>query len=423
MKIQSPRGTKDVLPAQSYQWHYIENMMRKIAADYGFREIRTPVFEHTELFLRGVGDTSDIVTKEMYTFMDKGDRSITLKPEGTAGVVRAYIEHGMSSDVQPIKMYYLNCPVFRYEAPQAGRLREHHQFGLEIFGAKDAAADAELIALVDDLLHRLGITQIELRINNIGCPKCRPNYHRALRDYFAQYIDQMCPDCKVRFEKNPLRILDCKKEHCQSFVKNAPMSIDYACEECSTHFERTQSLLHAGGIEFQIDSQIVRGLDYYTKTVFEFVSTHIGSQGTVCGGGRYDVLVEQLGGNPTPGVGFGMGLERLLMVMEGQGLEIPQPRLIDLYIAHMGEKAQEAAFALAQKLRKRDIKVQFDVVGRGIKAQMKYADKMNAAYVAVLGEDELANGLVKCKNMNSGEEVELSLNCFENGFCEILTKE
>lgn len=420
MSIKTIKGTRDVEPSQSYQWHYIEQAMREITALHGFREIRTPVFEHTELFLRGVGDTTDIVTKEMYTFDDKGGRSLTLKPEGTAGVVRSFIEHGGPSDAQPTKMYYLNCPVFRYENPQAGRLREHHQFGSEIFGAKEASADAEMISLAAELFKKLGVSSLSLHINNIGCKKCRPSYHEALRKHFAEHINEMCPDCQMRFEKNPLRILDCKNPKCRPFIENAPSMLDYACEECSDHFEDLQKYLKAIDLDFVIDPYIVRGLDYYTKTVFEFVSTHIGAQGTVCGGGRYDDLIEELGGPSMPGIGFGMGMERLLMVMEGQGIVIPEPRLYDLYLANMGEEAGFYAFALAERLRKSGVKVQTDLMKRSLKAQMKYADKLNIPFVVVIGDEELQKGEVNCKNMLNGEAQMIHLNNFAAEFKELL---
>ena len=414
--IKTAKGTRDVEPSQSYRWHHIETIMRDVTALFGYREIRTPVFEHTELFLRGVGDTTDIVTKEMYTFEDKGGRSMTLKPEGTAGVVRSFIEHSIYADAQPTKMYYCNCPVFRYENPQSGRLREHHQFGAELFGAADASADAELVALANMLFTRLNVTQLALHINNIGCKTCRPSYHEALRKHFADHIASMCPDCRNRFEKNPLRILDCKQEKCREYIENAPVMLDYACEDCTNHFEHFKMHLDAQGIAYEVDPYIVRGLDYYTKTVFEFISTHIGAQGTVCGGGRYDDLIEELGGPSMPGIGFGMGMERLLMVLEGQGIDISEPRLYDIYLASMGEKAQVYASTLALRLRKAGIKVQTDMMSRSVKAQMKYANKLNVPYVVVIGESELEKNVVDCKNMEDGTSVEMTLDDFEVQF-------
>ncbi len=410
--IKTAKGTKDVEPSQSYQWHFIEQIIREITSVYGFREIRTPVFEHTELFLRSVGDTTDIVNKEMYIFTDKGGRSMTLKPEGTAGVVRSFIEHSGYADAQPTKMYYCNCPVFRYERPQAGRLREHHQFGAELFGAQNASADAEMISMANSLFERLGISQLILHINNIGCKKCRPGYHEALRNYFAEHIQDMCADCQSRFEKNPLRILDCKNEKCRVYIEKAPIMLDYACEECKDHFESLQEYLNALGVPFEIDPYIVRGLDYYTKTVFEFISTHIGAQGTVCGGGRYDDLIEELGGPATPAIGFGMGMERLLLVMEGQGLIIPEPLQYDLYIASMGAQANMQSATLASQLRAHGIKVQTDLMDRSIKAQMKYANKLQIPYVVVIGENELEEGVVQCKTMEDGSSQSIALGNF-----------
>lgn len=420
--IKKAKGTRDVMPSQSYQWHFMENEMRRIAGLYGFREIRTPIFEHTELFLRGVGDTTDIVTKEMYTFDDKGNRSMTLKPEGTAGVVRAFIENGGASDAQPTKMYYCNCPVFRYEKPQAGRLREHHQFGAELFGSKEASADAEMISLVNRLLHSLGVHQLALHINNIGCPTCRPAYQEALKAYFADSIADMCTDCQNRFEKNPLRILDCKNEKCRVYIEKAPTMREYACEDCTTHFDALQTYLQAMSIDFEIDPYIVRGLDYYTKTVFEFISTAIGAQGTVCGGGRYDNLVEELEGPSVPAIGFGMGMERLLLVMEAEGVLIPEEPLYDIYIGSMGEKARVASMLLAESLRQEGIRVQIDLMDRSVKAQMKYANKLSIPYVVLLGDDELSQGTISCKDMNTGDQRSFSLADFPVQFKKIYNK-
>lgn len=329
--INIPKGTKDVLPGDSYQWQYVEGIAREVAKLYNLKEIRTPVFEHTELFLRGVGDTTDIVTKEMYTFRDKGDRSITLKPEGTAGAARSYIENGLAGGAQPVKMYYI-IPAFRYERPQAGRLREFHKFGVEVFGAKGADADAEVISLADSLLRRLGI-RVKLHINSIGCPQCRAAYNKALKEYFAPHLEELCPDCRARYEKNPLRLLDCKEESCKKINRDAPVILDYLCPECREHFEALKGYLDLAGIGYEIDPRIVRGLDYYTRTVFEFVSEDIGAQGTVCGGGRYDGLIEEIGGAPTPAVGFAAGIERLLMVMEAAGTKPPAPKGPKVYLA------------------------------------------------------------------------------------------
>ena len=395
--ISIPKGTKDVLPADSRKWQYVEETAREVAALYGLKEIRTPVFEHTELFLRGVGDTTDIVTKEMYTFRDKGDRSITLKPEGTAGVARAYIENGLSGGAQPVKMYYI-IPAFRYERPQAGRLREFHQFGVEVFGAKGADADAEVIALADSLLKRLGLN-VKLHINSIGCPACRATYNKALKEYFAPHLGELCADCRTRYEKNPLRLLDCKEEGCRKINLGAPVILDYLCPECRAHFEALKEYLGLAGIDYEIDPRIVRGLDYYTRTVFEFVSDDIGAQGTVCGGGRYDGLIEEIGGAPTPAVGFAAGIERLLLVMEATGAPIPEAKGPKVYLAGLDDGCRKKAFALAQELRAAGISAETDHMGRSVKAQFKYADKLGAEYVAVIGGNELAAGVMNVKRM------------------------
>jgi len=409
MNLQAPKGTRDITPDESYQWQYIESLIREICAKYGFREGRTPVFEHTELFLRGVGDTTDIVQKEMYTFLDKGERSITLKPEGTAGMVRMFVEHHLFQETQPTKMYYLYCPVFRYEKPQAGRLREHHQFGVEIFGAPKASADAECVAIALELFDRVGIKDLAVHINSIGCPECRPKYHAALKAYLKDNYDSLCETCKTRFEKNPLRVLDCKEKHCKELVKGAPMLLDYLCDDCKNHMDEFKSHLDSMGVSYEVDPLIVRGLDYYTKTVFEIISTHIGSQGTVCGGGRYNGLIEEIGGPSMPGMGFGLGMERLLLVAQNQGVVIPKPEWYQVYIATMGESARKEGFALAWKLRNLGIKTEYDHVGRSFKAQFKYADKIQAKYVAVIGENELNEQIVKLKCMQTGEEVTLPL--------------
>jgi len=403
MLTKAPRGTKDLLPSESYKWHYLENIIREITDLFGYKEVRTPIFEHTELFVRGVGDTTDIVQKEMYTFLDKGNRSITLKPEGTAGVVRAYIEHGLHNVAQPIKMYYIT-PVFRYENPQAGRLRQHHQFGVEVFGAKEASVDGEIIALAMKLFDRLGLKGLELNINSIGCPTCRPKYHEVLKKYLEDHLDDLCQTCNTRYEKNPLRILDCKNKECGVIVKDAPIILDYLCEECSTHFEELQSFLSAINIEYKINPLIVRGLDYYSKTVFEIISNQIGAQGTVCGGGRYDGLVKECGGPDTPGAGFGLGLERLLLALESQKIEIPKQEARDVYFVTIGQQARYKAFELLQLMRSNNILADMDHVGRSIKAQFKYADKANVSWVCILGEEELQNNQIKVRSMIDGSE-------------------
>lgn len=399
--INIPKGTKDVFPADSYKWQYVESMARDVARLFNLKEIRTPVFEHTELFQRGVGDTSDIVTKEMYTFKDKGDRSITLKPEGTAGVGRSFVENSMGNGVLPAKMYYIT-PAFRYERPQAGRLREFHQFGVEIFGSKSAQTDAEAILMADILLKRLGLN-VKLYINSIGCPTCRAAFNKALKDFFAPKLDELCYDCKSRFEKNPLRLLDCKEENCKKINANAPSILEYLCDECRAHFEAVRECLESAGVAYEIDPRIVRGLDYYTRTVFEFVSTSIGAQGTVCGGGRYDGLIEELGGNPTPAVGFAAGIERLLIVMEQTGVKIPCADAPTVYIAGMDSDCRKKAFVLATELRRAGILAEIDHLERSVKAQFKYADKIGAKYVAVIGGNELSEGRTNIKCMATGE--------------------
>jgi histidyl-tRNA synthetase len=339
----------------------------------------------------------------MYTFLDKGNRSITLKPEGTAGVVRAYIEHGLHNVAQPIKMYYIT-PVFRYENPQAGRLRQHHQFGVEVFGAKEASIDGEIIALAMKLFDSLGLKGLELNINSIGCPNCRPKYHEVLKKYLEEHLDELCQTCNTRYEKNPLRILDCKNKECGVIVKDAPIILDYLCEECSTHFEELQSYLAAIGIEYKINPMIVRGLDYYSKTVFEIISNQIGAQGTVCGGGRYDGLVKECGGPDTPGAGFGLGLERLLLALESQNIEIPQQEARDIYFVTIGQQARYKAFELLQLMRANDILADMDHVGRSVKAQFKFADKASVSWVCILGEEEIQNNQIKVRSMEDGSE-------------------
>ena len=405
----SIKGTQDTLPSESYKIQFVEQSVLEIAKNYGYKEIRVPVFEHTELFQRGVGDTTDVVQKEMYTFEDKGGRSITLRPEGTAGVVRSYIEHGLFNEAQPQKVCYLiSC--YRYEKPQAGRLREFHQFGCECFGTASPAADAELISLVNDIFAFLDVKNLKIQINSIGCPECRKNYHKALQEYFESKKADLCATCLGRLERNPMRILDCKSPVCSDIAKDAPKVTDYLCDECDDHFKKTQQYLDAMNIPYEVNPSIVRGLDYYTKTVFEFVSTEIGAQGTVCGGGRYDGLVEEIGGNHTPALGFAMGMERLLMLMEAQGIEFPAEDKCDLYIASMGENATLKASQIASDVRGNGMHAQFDIVGRSVKAQMKYANKIGAAYTVVLGDSEIEAGVAKVKNMADGSETEMNID-------------
>ena len=383
--------------------------MRKESAAYGFKEIRTPVFEHTELFARGVGQTTDVVQKEMYTFDTKGGESVTLRPEGTAGAARAVLEHGLVNDSLPIKAsYFVSC--YRYEKPQAGRLREFHQFGLECYGTQSPAADAELICAAQSIFDRLGIKQLRLEINSIGCPTCRAEYHKALKEYFYGYKDELCETCNSRLEKNPMRILDCKSPVCSKIAQGAPKITDYLCDECKEHFASVQKYLDAAGVEYTVNPTIVRGLDYYTKTVFEFVTDFIGAQGTVCGGGRYDGLIEELGGKHLPSLGFAMGIERLLMLMDKQGIEIPKPSTCDLYVAVMGESASLKSFEIIKAVRSCGLIAETDIVGRGLRAQMKYADKIGAKFSMVLGDNEIEQGKAVIKNMSSGEQTEIVLD-------------
>ena len=414
--INIPKGTKDVLPFESYKWHYVERIARETADLYCLNEIRTPTFEHTELFLRGVGDTTDIVNKEMYTFLDKGERSITLKPEGTAGVARSFIENGLFNNAMPLKMYYIT-PVFRYENPQKGRLREHHQFGVEVYGGAGADTDAEVIKLAYTVLKKCGLS-VKLYINSMGCPECRKKYNEALKGYFADKLDKLCPTCRERYYKNPLRILDCKEEGCKALCKDAPKIVDYLCDDCSSHFKKLQELLTDCGVAYEINPFIVRGLDYYTKTVFEFVTTALGSQGTVCGGGRYDNLISELGGTPTCGVGFGMGIERLLMLMEAENVVIPMHENVKLYIASMGDEAYKKAFEIASELRDKGVKAEIDHAGRGIKAQFKYADKIRAENVVTLGDNELLTGVAQIKNMADGKLTKIKISDISSYFAK-----
>ncbi len=408
VNVKRPNGTEDVLPKDVHKWHTVEKIARETAESFGFSEIRIPTFENTELFMRSVGETTDVVQKEMYTVSAK-ETKFTLRPEGTAGTIRAMLQNGLLNEALPQRVYYiLSC--FRHERPQAGRLREFHQFGLEMAGSSAPSADAEVISLAKSILDRLGLKNIELNINSIGCPVCRAKYHQALRSYFEARKDELCDTCHERLEKNSMRILDCKSPVCQEIAKDAPVILDYLCEECSDHFEKLKKYLTCLDIDYRINPKIVRGLDYYTKTVFEFVTTEIGAQGTVCGGGRYDGLIEQLGGQKVPALGFAMGIERLLIVMDKQGSEFLTPRTCDVYFATMGDKALEKAMQISHELREFGYRAEFDLMGRGIKAQMKYANKIGSAFTVVIGDNELENGSVKVKEMETGNEVEIALD-------------
>lgn len=409
MQIKALNGTKDIYGEDMRNWLDMENIIRELCEDFGFSQIRTPIFELTTLFQRGVGDTTDIVQKEMYSFIDKGENAITLKPEGTAPVVRAYLEHNMHKDTQPIKLYYMS-PAFRYERPQAGRQRQFHQFGVEMFGSNSPTADAEVIALAHTLLKRLGITKVELHINSLGAAQCRKKYNETLKAFLYERKDKLCPLCQERMVKNPLRVLDCKNEACQEMFKDAPTVLDTLGPKCKEDFEKLKELLEIMEIPYIVDPNIVRGLDYYTQTVFEFISNAIGSQGTVCGGGRYDRLVEEIGGPPTPAVGFGAGMERLLLVKQAENNRLISKESRDIFIGYMGEEAMKVAFQLVHTLRQEGISAESDHLQRSVKAQMKYANKLGAKYSAIIGESELEEKTLNLKDMASGEQIQVSFD-------------
>ena len=418
IKIQKPRGTMDIFPSEARLWQKIEKTARDVAMRFGFGEIRTPTFEELALFKRGVGEVTDVVQKEMYTFTDREDRVFALRPEGTASVVRAIIENGKASDVMPLRYYYLiNC--FRYEKPQAGRSREFFQFGTEMFGTKDASADATVISLADTLIRELGIENVELHINSIGCPNCRPKYREALVEHFKAHEEELCDTCRERLKTNPLRVLDCKSPICSEIAKDAPATIDYLCPECDSHFSELKSYLDAQGIKYTIDTRIVRGLDYYTKTVFEFICKGIGAQSTVCGGGRYDGLMEQLGGPSLPGIGFGMGLTRIILAMQESGVGQIEENKPVLYIAPMGNEARAKALSIVSSLRSRGYYAECDISARSLKAQMKYADKIGARYTLILGDSELESGKAQLKNMENSTQEEIEID----NVCNIICKE
>ncbi len=407
--IQKPKGTRDLLPQESYIWQNFEKTIENIVNSYGFKEVRLPVFEYTELFLRGVGDTTDVVQKEMYTFNDKGGRSLTLRPEGTAGIVRAYIENGMASMPSPIKMWY-NMSMYRYENVQKGRLREFHQIGAEIFGTESYLADIEIITMANEIIKEIGLPDIVLKINSIGCKECRKEYYKVLKEYLSDKIQNYCETCQSRYEKNPMRILDCKEEKCKEYNKNAPLIIDYLCDECREHFEQIKKGLNNLNIKYEIDATIVRGLDYYTKTVFEFVSKKEGY--TVLGGGRYDDLVQELGGQQTPAIGFALGVERMIELYKKYNAKL-EPKNPKLYLVSIGERATEFINKLAIELRRANIYVEKDISQRSIKAIFKHADKLNTEYVLTIGEDELEKNSANLKEMKTGNIEEISLNIDE----------
>ena len=403
-----PKGTADVVPSKSYMWHTVEKLTAETAQQYGFKEIRIPTFEDTGLFVRSVGETTDVVQKEMYTVSAAGDSQFTLRPEGTAGVMRAMLENGVMNEGFPQKVYYiLSC--FRHENVQAGRLREFHQFGCEMVGSASPRADAEVISLAKSVLDRVGLQNIVLNLNSIGCPECREKYRQALREYFEPHRDELCHTCQERLDKNPMRLLDCKSAEDQAIAKDAPVILDYLCDECKKHFDGVKEYLGIMGIDYVVNPKIVRGLDYYTRTVFEFITTEIGAQGTVCAGGRYDGLIEELGGAKTPALGFGMGLERLLLVMQKQNCDFMQDKTCDLYFATMGEASVNKALCLTRAARDEGFFVEYDLVERGLKPQMKYADKIGAKFVVVLGDNEIESGKAKLKNMATGEQTDISI--------------
>ena len=405
-----PKGTNDFLPGESEKWQYIEQLCRQVCAEYGYREIRLPIFEHTEVYLRSVGETSDIVEKEMYSFEDKGLTHVTLRPEGTAGTVRAFLENRLYADPQPTKLYYMG-PMFRYDKPQAGRYRQFNQFGIEVFGADHATIDAEVITLAVEIFKRLGLTGLSVKINTVGCAECRPKHMEELKAYFRQHEDKLCDTCRDRLERNPLRILDCKEDGCKAVAKGAPTTIEAACDTCSSHFNQLLSYLDAVGISYEIDTNLVRGLDYYVRTAFEVVINSVGSaQNALCGGGRYNGMVEQFGGDDMPGIGYAMGMERLLLTLKEQGIELPVGKHPDVYIAPLGDAAQKEAFVLTQALRSKNIYTEKDYLGKSLKAQMKAADRFQVKYCVIIGDSELEKGIAVVREMATGEQHEIALS-------------
>ena len=410
MLSKAPRGTKDITPKDVYKWHYVEKKFREICALYGYEEIRTPIFEHTEVFARSVGDTTDVVQKEMYSFTDRGDRQLSLKPEGTAGVIRSFIENKMYADTQPTKLYYIT-PCFRYERPQAGRQRQFHQFGIEVLGSDGPSVDAEVISLAVQFFNEMGLKNLSVNINSVGCPKCREEYNRKLKEYLDKKVDVLCETCLERKDKNPMRVIDCKNPHCKENLQDIPFMIDHLCEDCKDHFDKLQTYLKEMDINYVVDKTIVRGLDYYKKTAFEIISNDIGSQSTVCGGGRYDGLVEMLGGpKGISGIGFGLGVERLLLTLENNNIEIENPKSTDIYIATIGDAAKTKSFKLIKDLRSNHISADNDHLDKSLKAQFKYSDKLNAKYTVVIGDDELANDTATLKNMKTSEQTTIKLS-------------
>ncbi len=409
MDIRRPRGTEDVIPEQSPKWQYLESTAREIAGLFGYEEVRTPILEHSKLFTRTVGEVTDIVEKEMYTFTDRGDRSITLRAEGTAPAARLYIQENLHAEAQPVKLCYVGWPIFRYERPQAGRLRQHHQFGVECFGSADPAIDAEIISLAFEYLAQLGISGLDLHINSIGCPDCRPDYLSDLKESLQNCIREMCSDCQRRMQNNPLRILDCKREKCRDFLRNAPLMSDYLCDGCAQHDAESRECLDELEISYVQDPTLVRGLDYYTKTVFEITHDALGAKDVVCGGGRYDGLVELLGGESAPGIGFGMGLERLLMILEEEEAYLPNRPSLDVFVVTIGERASKFSVSLLRTLRQAGISCDMDYLDRSVRAQMRYADKYPAQFVIMIGENELKSEVMTVRNMKTGDQSEVEM--------------
>ena len=409
MLTSRPKGTNDILPGEVSKWHYIETVIREICREYGYCEVRTPVFEHTELFLRGVGDTTDVVEKEMYTFEDKGKRSISLRPEQTACVVRAYVENKLYALPQPVKVFYAG-PMFRYANVQAGRYRQFHQFGAEALGSKDPAVDAEVITMAMDFYRRLGLRDLDLHINSVGCPGCRPVHREKLQSYLASRVERLCKLCQSRFDRNPMRILDCKEEACRELSREAPTTTDCLCEDCAVHFEQVKKYLDDVGVQYIVDNRLVRGLDYYTNTAFEIMASDIGAQSSIGGGGRYDSLIAQVGGPETPGIGYALGIERIIATMERQGVEFPAEGQLDVFIASLGEKARQEAFKLAHNVRRAGLAAEIDLMGRSLKAQMKFANRFDTAYTVILGETEIEKKAAVVRDMTSGEQQEVPLN-------------
>lgn len=405
--INAPRGTRDILPGEIEKWQYLEEIARRLAMNYGYQEIRTPIFEHTELFQRGIGETTDIVQKEMYTFYDRAERSITLRPEGTASVIRSYLEHHLESRPQPLKLYYIG-PMFRYDRPQAGRFRQFHQFGIECIGSNDPAVDAEIIWFTDDLLKKLGLSDYQIEINSIGCPNCRPGYSSALKKFFAPYKNDLCKHCSERLERNPLRVLDCKINSCREIGSGAPTILEYLCEDCKKHFLKVQNFLEVLGVSFTVNPRLVRGLDYYTHTAFEFVFPILGAQASIAGGGRYNNLIDTCGGSATPSIGMAMGLERVLLALEKSGVDFfpPQKRLIFVATtkSNFPESLNKEALLLLKMLRGAGYRAEKDYLNRSLKAQMKLASKIGACLVLILGEEEMASGKVVIRDMFSGNQ-------------------